>query len=210
MRRTRALPVLGADSSLPAVSRCRMARGLGQPAAAPGRPPLLPGLAVSAEGRAAPPRSSPPPGGTCTNLELLRGSESPTSPSPCRPRPAPGRPLARCLGAAEHRFPLSPSQFGRAERRASPGCGRRDLGATPGAGAGAPGARAARGQGGGSWFLGGRAERRCRQGGRLPMDVCGGRRIKEQKARGGGGSHSCTKPPPPLPPRRSRRLLRRK
>lgn len=150
------------------------------------------------------------PGGTCTNLELFRGSESPTSPSPRRPRPAPGRPLARCLGAAGHRLPLSRSQFGRAERRASRGCGRREPGATPGAGA--PGARAARGQEGGSWRLGGRAERRCPQGGRLPMDVCRGRRIKEQKERGGGGSHSCTKPPPPppLPPRRSRRLLRRK
>lgn len=43
---------------------------------------------------------------------------------------------------------LSRSQLGRAERRASPGCGRQDLGSTPGAGE--PGARAAGGQGGGS------------------------------------------------------------
>lgn len=80
----------------------------------------------------------------------------------------------------------SRSQLGRAERRASRGCGRRDLGTTPGAGT--PGARAARGQGGGSWCLRGRAERRCRQGGRLPMDVCGGRRIEEQKEEEVGGA----------------------
>ncbi|TKC33478.1 hypothetical protein EI555_009604, partial [Monodon monoceros] len=49
-----------------------------------------------------------------------------------------------------------------------PGCRWRAPGATPGAVA--PGARAARGQGGGSWCLRGRVERRCQQGGRLPMD----------------------------------------
>lgn len=46
--------------------------------------------------------------GTYTNLELFRGSESPTSPSH-RPRPAPGRRIARYLGAAGHQRSLSES-----------------------------------------------------------------------------------------------------
>lgn len=153
--------------------RCRMERGSANRCSS--RPPLH-GLAVSAEARC-PASLLAFPGGTCTNLELFRGSDSPTSPSPRRPRPAPGRPLARCLGAAGHRLSLSRSQFGREDRRNSPGCGWRDTGAEPAARA--PGTCAAPGRGGGSWCLPGRTQR-CEQRGRLPMDVCrGSRRIRE-------------------------------
>lgn len=147
--------------------------------------PLLPGLAVSAEEHAAPPRTSPSPGGPAQTLNFSRVQNLrrllPAAPSLTRDARSPAVSVQPSIRAQ------SRSQLGRAERRASRGCGRRDLGTTPGAGT--PGARAARGQGGGSWCLRGRAERRCRQGGRLPMDVCvGRRRIEEQKEEDVGGA----------------------
>lgn len=60
------------------------------------------------------------PGETCTNLELFRASECTTSPSARRPRPAPGRPIARRLGAAGQRRAL-PESVGASVAQRQPG-----------------------------------------------------------------------------------------
>lgn len=74
----------------------------------------------------------------------------------------PARPPSRLDAGGPETALHTPSQLGRAECRAGKGGqGRRDPGTAPG-GAGAPGARAVLGQGGGSWCLRIRAERRCR------------------------------------------------
>lgn len=65
----RALPAWGADSSLPVVNVVG-GRGARPAAAAPGCPPLLPGLAGSANGRTAPPCSSPSPGRPAQTLNF--------------------------------------------------------------------------------------------------------------------------------------------
>lgn len=69
LRLTPDLPVPGADTSLPAGSVVGWREAWPAPGS-PGRPPLLPGLAVSAEGRAVPPRSSPSPGGPAQTLNF--------------------------------------------------------------------------------------------------------------------------------------------
>lgn len=71
------------------------------------------------------------PGGTYTNLELFRGSQSPIPRPPHHPRLAPGHPLARSLGAAGHRLSLFQSQSGRVDRRSSPSYGWQEAGARP-------------------------------------------------------------------------------
>lgn len=177
------LPAPSVDSSLqPNAAGWRGAR----PATALGHPSFLSGLTVSAEGHAARPRSSPSLGGPAQTLNFsgvqrLRRLLLPAPP----PLPLDAGSSTVAVGAARHRLSLSPSQFGRADGRASPGCGWREEGEDPGARA--PSTCAAPGWGGGSWCLPDGVERRCRQGRRLPIDMCGGRKIKEQKGRGGVG-----------------------
>lgn len=101
----RALPAWGSDSRLQVVNVVGW-RGAQQPAAAPSRPPLLPGLAVSAKGRTAPPRSLPSPGRPTQTLNFSGVQNLRRLLSPRRPRPAPRRPVARCLGAAGHQRAL--------------------------------------------------------------------------------------------------------
>lgn len=49
-------------------------------------------------------------GGTCTNLELFRGSASPTPPPPCAPTPAPGRRLLHRRGGCGQTSALALSE----------------------------------------------------------------------------------------------------
>lgn len=118
-----AFPASGADSSLLAASVVGW-RGARPTRGNPGSPPSPPGSRCLSRGARCSAALLAFPGGACTNLELFRGSESPTPPSPRRPRPAPGRPRSRCSRASARA--LSPS------RRVSLG----ELSAAPGWAAG--------------------------------------------------------------------------
>ncbi|CAI9162636.1 unnamed protein product [Rangifer tarandus platyrhynchus] len=159
-----AFPASGADSSLLAASvvgwrGARPARGN------PGSPPSPPGSRCLSRGARCSAALLAFPGGACTNLELFRGSEYPTPPSPRRPRPAPGRPRSRCSRASARA--LSPSRrVSLGERSAAPGWAaggetrepRQGPGhrapAQPAAGEAAAGAYRAKRRGGCSLFAG--------------------------------------------------------
>lgn len=94
-----AFPAPGADSSLLA-ARVVGWRGVRSARGNPGKPPSPPGSRCLSRGARCSAALLAFPAGACTNLELFRGSESSTPPSPRRPRPAPGRPRSRCSRAS--------------------------------------------------------------------------------------------------------------